>query len=283
MEKKKPITKKKAKVKAKKPLYVLKATSILDAFDKASAILKDWDSTEHVYCWFRGVKNNKLSLQPGAVWRANYDERGPLLDLCQQGLRFANVEGFDAWSTYYLAQHFGIPTRLLDWSESFMAACFFAFDGADDKMTPCVWLLRPDKFNKLTIGWDGIVAPEHKENLDGWLPSNVWKKKIKISSDDRGTAKYDNRNPIAIYPRQDNARIQNQKGFFTLHGQRPDSIEEIILTRHKDPRSVLARIDFDVPSIPDAIRQLELLGTRRSSIYPDTTNFVQELKETHGW
>ncbi len=262
---------------------IKKVSSVLSAFEAAIAILEEWGGKEEVYCWFRGVKSNKLALLPGAYWRYNYDERGPLIDLCQQGVRFAKVENIDTWGTYYLAQHHGIPTRLLDWSESFISSCFFAFDGATNSDIPCVWILNPTEFNKMVCGWEGLPCPEYSTKMHIWLPSRMEASAKEVSTSDLGTATYDNELPIAIYPRQDNERIQSQKGFFTVHGRKRLPIDKVIKKNHPDPQRVLARIDFQRCNKKVAIKQLELLGTRRSSIYPDIDNFIKELKESHKW
>lgn len=46
-----------------------------------------------------------------------------------------------------LMQHYGAPTRLLDWPYSFYAAVFFAVDGASERKvgdTCCVWAINAD-------------------------------------------------------------------------------------------------------------------------------------------
>ncbi|MDM5283802.1 FRG domain-containing protein [Peribacillus frigoritolerans] len=56
------------------------------------------------------------------------------------------------WDIVYYLQHYGIPTRFLDWSRSIDVALYFAAAGDKDGENAILWLLNPEKFNELTRG-----------------------------------------------------------------------------------------------------------------------------------
>jgi hypothetical protein len=262
-------------------MRIEKALSILEAFEKAVAILNDWSTKDYnAYCWFRGVKSNKRELIPGAYRKEDYDEWEVLMEFVQVGAAFTEVGPIDTWDTYCLAQHHGISTRLLDWTESFSAALFFALDGWDGKTTPCVWILQPGKLNRLTMRYDGVVAPENWPKMSSlWLPRHICKSRHKVIYDNDWI--YNDNLMIAIYPRKANRRIIAQQGTFTVHGRYKQSISEFIQKKAEDSNQIIARIDLNGIDSKNALQHLALLGIRRHAIYPDIDNFVKYLHESY--
>ncbi|MBK7926716.1 MAG: FRG domain-containing protein [Bryobacterales bacterium] len=253
------------------------AGSLMEAFEAAMAWMGPEFGNQHY--WFRGVTNRSFGLTPGAYWRQEYDELENLIYLVQEGRSYCQVGELDDWRTYYLAQHHGIPTRLLDWTESFTSALFFALDGWDGETTPCVWIVRPDLLNEQSISWRGVITPEQNKELNIWLPRSIAQGRKRIQSEGYW---YDNGLPVAIYPRRENARVIAQQGTFTVHGTEREGLEEWVLS-FENPNEVLHRVDLEGIDGTAVMGQLRALGVKRHFIYPDVDNYVKHLRQVFGW
>lgn len=260
----------------------LTARSVSHAVSKLIDLLEKWANDDPPYCWFRGVTNTNHKLIPSAYRKKGFDERAMLVDFVQRGVAFADVGAMDDWSTYSLAQHHGIPTRLLDWTESFMAALFFAFEGWKGRSTPAVYILQPCDVNDLFLGWRGIMGPDGYKETRIWLPQAITQRSGKVITDSDGYV-YDNQWPLAIYPKCSNNRITTQQGMFTVHGRDTLPLDELISSKGEHARDYIAKIELRGITKQKIYTELATLGIRRSAIYPDIDNFVREIKERPPW
>jgi hypothetical protein len=154
------------------------------------------------------------------------------------------------------AQHYGLPTRLLDWSMSPLIALFFAvMESKHDGRDGCLWALSPSRLNG-SAGIDGLASLSHHLIAPiiqhAFVSQNLLEPNV----------------VIAIDTYEIDQRMLVQQAKFTLHSTAADaSIEN---------RSCF--MGFKIPSKAKAhIRQLlKFLGITRSTLFPDLHNLALE-------
>lgn len=250
----------------------------------------EWNpDREEEELWFRGVDKG-YSLIP-SLYRpkelsCRYDEPTLFEAFKALGAPLAPKNIVNEWDWYFLARHYGLPTRLLDWSSSLMSALFFALEPhvkylsraeverlaarrvykrQDNEESPVLWILEARTLNLASVGQAEIAAVSVA--LDSFLPDYVRAKELKHQ--------WQNQKPLAIYPQHSNARLVAQAGRFTIHGKLRTPLEEIA---RKQKRVRLARISIFRQAAPKLWDDLDTAGITRPSIYQDLDNLVIYLK-----
>lgn len=171
---------------------------------------------------------------------------------------------------YFLMQHYGAPTRLLDWTDGAILALFFAVRELKKPRDAAVWVLDPSWLNEKTLGEEensylsGVMLPEWKET-DPWF-SKPFEETLHPKM------------PMALDPPHVARRVSVQRGHFTIHGTDKEGLDRLALG--KDPR--LVKITVSESGIVGILDDLETLGIIETTIFPDLEGLSRELVRTWG-
>lgn len=218
------------------------------------------------YAWFRGHSNYDFKLVPTILRNTNYSiemERKLNQEFQDKAKGFiSNYADFDEAELYFLMQHYGLKTRLLDWTEGSLIALFFSLklsQGDSEHKNPCIWMINPMDMNQYSQGINQIIrVSENKNLLDKYFGHNQSDNKLE---------------PIAISSTYSNQRILRQKGCFTVHRSNKD-----LLHLYRKVRSnKIVRILIDRKKASQILKQLNLAGISESAIFPDLEGLTREL------
>ncbi len=160
----------------------------------------------------------------------------------------------------FLMQHYGLPTRLLDWSESALAALFFALVDKPD-VDGRLFMLAPMAFNKQQVGERVLLPPTISPVVDIMFAS------FKASEQPPKI--------VATVPYMSNERLARQRGGFTIHGI-PDDLCSMA------SKDILRSIVIPAKFKRGLLDTLAHLGITRTSLFNDLDALSTELREQYG-
>jgi hypothetical protein len=275
--------------------------SLGEYFETVRRIRGRWKVAKRYELWFRAesAAHKRTHLQPGIYRPRETGKRRSVKRLlalenelyeefrrCASQLSDIKPDGEEEWEwdSYFLMQHHGVPTRLLDWSDGALIALHFA---VRDKPIPpktgsIIYILDPywllEHLDK---------QPDRKEAQGRWkkycdkhphdAEKSDWDRLYLPYDDD------DEPDPLLATPGIPllwdsphlSRRVAAQRSRFMIFGSNPTWLAD--LAKRSDSR--LASTIIPVGSISRIKQELKDAGVTESVVFPDLDGLGRELKQ----
>ncbi|WP_396145215.1 FRG domain-containing protein [Flavobacterium sp.] len=189
------------------------------------------------------------------------------------------------WNKYFLMQHYGLKTRLLDWTENALVAIYFSIEDVSTDDDAVIWILNPHRLNNLTYksieGYSGnssdiyfphshqkkdLISDEGKLDID-----ELCRKYLEMDFNSNEKAY-----PLAIYPYLFDERMKLQKACFTIFG---NEINGLLENDQKD--NFLKSILIDGYKKKQIKEELRWLGISKENVYPGLESNCSDILEKY--
>lgn len=154
-------------------------------------------------------------------------------------------QDFDDWDWLVYAQHFGLKTRLLDWSSNPLTALWFACSNLNKDENPVVYILK---------------------NAQDYLLD----KTEDINPFDKSKTK-------VLKPSLNNQRIIAQSGWFTAHKYSESSKRFVDLTTNPLVHKNLIEVEIPKNLKTNLLDKLNLFGINYQTLFPDVSGLCNQL------
>lgn len=239
--------------------------------------------------WYRGCCEVSHSLIPTLYRHPTIRDASKLIELetkilsrfKQRSVPYQSRPLTSSWEHLFFMQHFGIPTRLLDWTENPYVGLYFALSAKPSRYAggnpvydsdAVVWMLDPVAWNRKAledIDWLGeVLTPGDDAPLSGYEP---FQSSTMIRT-----------HPIAIYGTHNSYRIVAQRGVFVIFGKGLLPMEETY-QNSRFPPDTLIKVTIPSNRIAPLMKALNEIGVTDSVIFPDLDGLAKETKRSFGF
>lgn len=167
---------------------------------------------------------------------------------------FANLDTIAG--TLLLMQHYGAPTRLLDWTVSPWVAAYFA-SISHPTSNGVIWAFNRKELPTVDKKWSWVNACSVAE----------WSKGSMLAS----------HQAAVVDPMVDNARMNAQQSLFTMSGHLGDKHNEsvpAILTKETDTKKIIIKREFK----KELAKRLDLMNITATSLFPGILGVSEHIK-----
>ncbi len=234
--------------------------TLKDALDAAAAVVERYVG----FAWWRGHARDEWELTPG-IFR--YPERGDffyretnLAEYFRQMARsrYPTCPGAaDFCDWLFLMRHYGLHTRLLDWTESVFVAIYFA--ACEHPTDPGgLWALNPTRLNLAQCNTALLMSPGTDDIQRLAKTAFVY---------DHGPIG----KTLALAPNQVDVRMLVQRGYFTIHGN-PTPLSGL-----PQAQTFLSKFTIPAEAKEGLHNELRWVGIDESSLFPDLDHLCSHL------
>lgn len=242
--------------------------------------------------WFRGHAQESWALKPNLFRRDDYSKGAEIaLNLKCRNMARRFVEApqetdFSAWLGFM--QHHGLPTRMLDWTESSLNGLYFAVEQWETYkknwrrwpwFDPIVWIMNPHAFNWVSLKSSQVPRSSLTEQVgnsrDGYSPAygcyNIFPA-FGVHVDG-----YEEPGPMAIEPPYVHPRMQVQLSRFTVHVNHKESIQSQFANTEIATANFIVGIRINKAYAQQILRELRDMGISRSTLFPDIEGLTHDM------
>lgn len=258
---------------------------------------------------FRGMTDSSLPLIPKVYHRNGYsknreyavEESDILSNFMKKSYSFLSNppkdDDYQKWIA--IAQHYGIPTRILDWSEGCLVSLFFAVKMLDTENDGVVWALNPSRYKNWFMTYDE-VCKQDRTVKDGEVLVELSSHRNIVSAFKEGEDGY--QYPYFYYPFFIDERMKTQQSVFMVWGSDKNPLDKIghtgiieYLQRDKErylktnenkiknwnDKEFLLKLVINKNKKRFIKKQLDMCGINEYSIFPTLDSFGQYLNEQY--